>query len=62
MLGTYELSGDAVRFKPRFPLERGVEYRAVFDWQTRPAQSENRVRLVAKFVVPVSRTGPPAQS
>jgi hypothetical protein len=61
MLGAYELSGDAVRFKPRFPLERGVEYRAVFDWQTAPGASGNRVRLVAKFVVPVSRAGPAAR-
>jgi len=61
MLGAYELSGNAVRFKPRFPLERGIEYRAVFDWQTAPGTAGNRVRLVAKFVLPVSRSGPPAR-
>ena len=61
MLGAYELSANAVRFKPRFPLERGIEYRAVFDWQTAPGTAANRVRLVAKFVVPVSRAGPPAR-
>src|SRR6202034_1924470 len=30
MLGTYEATVDGMRFRPRFPLERGTEYRAVF--------------------------------
>jgi len=30
MLGDYEVSGDSVIFRPRFPLSSGVSYRAVF--------------------------------
>jgi hypothetical protein len=30
MLGDYEVAGDSVIFRPRFPLSSGVNYRAVF--------------------------------
>ncbi|HEV8147306.1 MAG TPA: Ig-like domain-containing protein [Bryobacteraceae bacterium] len=30
MLGDYEVAGDSVIFRPRFPLSSGVSYRAVF--------------------------------
>jgi len=30
MLGNYQIGKDSVRFEPRFPLEAGVHYRAVF--------------------------------
>jgi hypothetical protein len=30
MFGTYGLTGDALRFTPRFPLTRGITYRVVF--------------------------------
>ncbi len=53
MLGTYEVATDAVRFKPRFPLERGVEYRAVFHPPASVAQ-DHRLTLEARFVVPVA--------
>jgi len=53
MLGTYEVTTGAVRFKPRFPLERGVEYRAVFHPPASPGQ-DSRLRLEAKFVVPIA--------
>jgi hypothetical protein len=29
LLGTYSVTGDTLSFKPRFPLQRGVRYRAV---------------------------------
>ena len=29
--GSYSLSGDVIRFEPRFPLEPGIRYRALFD-------------------------------
>ncbi len=59
MLGTYETTREAVRFRPRFPLERGLEYRANFDWPTGP--SPNHVRLSATFLIPASPGGPPAR-
>ena len=31
MLGTCRVEGDVLRFQPRFPLERGLRYRATFD-------------------------------
>jgi hypothetical protein len=31
LLGTYRVDGPTLRFEPRFPLERGVRYRAEFD-------------------------------
>jgi hypothetical protein len=57
MLGTYEVTPNVVRFKPRFPLERGIEYRAVFNSPASSA-SENRLRLEAKFVIPVAGAHP----
>jgi hypothetical protein len=67
MLGSYALTGDGVRFRPRFPLERGIAYRAVFDWpissDARSSKSarEGELRLAETFVLPLSHTGPPAQ-
>jgi hypothetical protein len=67
MLGSYEPTGDGVRFRPRFPLERGMEYRAVFDWRggdgspSSAAAPGSHFRLAETFVVPVARGGPPAQ-
>jgi hypothetical protein len=66
MLGSYEPTSDGVRFRPRFPLERGIEYRAVFDWplgggpRKSAAESGRHFRLAESFVIPVSRAGPPA--
>jgi hypothetical protein len=53
MLGSYEVTTDAVRFKPRFPLERGVEYKAVFHPPAALAPA-NRLQIEAKFVVPTA--------
>ena len=66
MLGSYELTSDGVRFRPRFPLERGIEYRGVFDWPIgggrRGSATEvgRHLRLAETFVIPVSLAGPPA--
>jgi|HubBroStandDraft_6_1064221.scaffolds.fasta_scaffold25623_2 hypothetical protein len=69
MLGAYKVAGDAVRFSPRFPLERGVEYRALFNWQPSASNDSqigtrtraNRLRLVQTFVVPAEGSLPPAR-
>ncbi len=60
MLGAYEFAGGAVRFKPRFPLERGIAYRAVFDGRKVPGVSGNAVRLDETFMLSISPAGPPA--
>jgi len=52
MLGTYEVTTGAVRFKPRFPLERGVEYRAVFHPPASFSRA-SRLQLEAKGLIPV---------
>jgi hypothetical protein len=67
MLGTYETTADCVRFRPRFPLERGIEYRAVFAWpigggsQNSGSASGTPIRLVQTFAIPILRVGPPAR-
>ncbi len=58
MLGSYAVVGRIVRFKPRFPLERGVEYRAVFHWPAAPGATGNEIRLSQSFVVPAATAGP----
>jgi hypothetical protein len=66
MLGSYEPTSEGVRFRPRFPLERGIKYRAVFDWpvgggsQNSAAGSGRHFRIGETFAIPVSRPGPPA--
>lgn len=59
MLGEYRVEGGVVRFRPRFPLEPGVEYRAVF----RPGQlpgglKGDRSSIVADFRLPARRAEP----
>jgi hypothetical protein len=67
ILGTYEATGDGVRFRPRYPLQRGLQYRAVFDWppsgglRNSSAATSSRLHQAEILVVPLSRTGPPAR-
>ncbi len=67
MLGSYESTGDGVRFRPRFPLERGIAYQAVFAWpipNDSPHLSTARgheLRLAETFVLPVAHDGPGAR-
>jgi hypothetical protein len=66
MLGSYELTNDAVRFRPRFPLEPGLEYRAVFDWPAgrespRSDVREQPVHLAQTFTIPALPSGEPAR-
>jgi hypothetical protein len=58
MLGSYSVVGEVVRFKPRYSLERGVEYRAVFHWPDATGAPGNRIRLSQSFVVPAATAGP----
>ncbi|MGE3317594.1 MAG: hypothetical protein AB7O26_20985, partial [Planctomycetaceae bacterium] len=57
MLGSYEISSDAVRFKPRFPLERGLKYRAEFDSNHLANAPDRRVHVGQSFVIPDSTPG-----
>jgi hypothetical protein len=58
MLGRYQIAGGVVRFTPRFPLERGVEYRAVFNSKDAPDTRGRGIRIVQSFVIPVPAAGP----
>jgi hypothetical protein len=56
MLGSYELTTDGIRFRPRFPLERGLTYRVNFDFRIQvaqtfaiPAASGERARVLAVY-------------
>jgi hypothetical protein len=67
MLGTYEATGDGLRFRPRFPLERGTEYRAVFAWpmldgsHSALTPAKATLRIEKTFAIPAGPAGPPVR-
>jgi hypothetical protein len=53
LLGSYQLRGNVIAFTPRFPLVRGVKYRAVFNPFRLPNQSGLGMKpVVADFLLP----------
>jgi len=59
MLGSYSVEGDLIRFEPKFPLERGVTYRAVFHPARLPGGVDNRSPdIFSKFNLPVTQLKP----
>ncbi len=59
MLGNYSVQGNLVRFQPKFPLERGVVYRAVF----RPAKlpggaKKSPADIISQFQLAVAHDRP----
>ena len=56
MLGTHEVEGEVLRFKPQFPLTAGVAYRAEFD----PAKlsGSGATKLSADFKLAPPPSGP----
>jgi hypothetical protein len=53
MLGVYNVGPDAIRFAPRFPLEAGVGYRAVFQPDRLPdARGAKSPPVVSVFKLP----------
>jgi hypothetical protein len=55
LLGTYAVKDGVVRFQPRFPLEPGVRYRAVFGSADRPGERiETIVSLPRPPTVPTT--------
>jgi hypothetical protein len=59
MMGSYRVEDGLIRFQPRFPLERGVHYRAVFRPARLPGGANNRsADIISKFQVPVVQHQP----
>ncbi len=59
MLGTYRVEKDVLRFEPRFPLARGVHYRAVFDATRLPgAGASTEKPLETTLFIPKPKTTP----
>ena len=60
MLGAYQVTADSVRFDPRFPLEPGNRYQAVFRPRELllPDNAETRT-ISAGFYLPRAPSGPP---
>jgi hypothetical protein len=54
MLGSFEVDDAAVRFKPRFALERGLAYRVLFDSGNVPGLAAERVRVEKTFTIPAA--------
>ncbi|HEY8461417.1 MAG TPA: Ig-like domain-containing protein [Blastocatellia bacterium] len=58
MAGTYRVESDALRFEPQFPLEPGLEYRAVFRPDRMPGGSD--AQPVTSVFRPPPRSASPA--
>jgi hypothetical protein len=46
ILGSYRVEKDVLRFEPRFPLARGLSYRAVFDPSSLPGEKGKKAQEV----------------
>ncbi len=62
MLGEYRVEGDAIRFRPRFPLVAGLSYTAQFDLSlfasVTGSRNSERSLIRAAFTVPEPETTP----
>ena len=58
MLGSYEIHSDILRFVPRYPLEKGVRYRAVFKPEHLPSSDSSTKTVVAVFELPRTKLLP----
>jgi len=59
LLGTYTVEKDVLRFEPRFPLARGVRYRAVFDAGRLPGRDGSDGKPVeTALLIPKPKTPP----
>ncbi len=67
MLGSYEVTADGLRFRPRFPLERGTAYRASFAWSSPDGNGRTRtpkqraLHVTQTFMIPAAAAGAPAR-
>jgi hypothetical protein len=59
LLGTYKVAKGVLRFEPRFPLARGVRYRAVFDATRLPGRDgANDKPVETALLIPKPKTPP----
>jgi Bacterial Ig-like domain len=59
MVGSYTVEAEVIRFTPKFPLERDVNYRAVFRPSRLPGSTPTGAAdLVSKFKLPLTRHKP----
>jgi hypothetical protein len=59
LLGNYSMKGQTLTFQPRFPLQRGVTYRAVVHADKIPASEGEEYAAVEKtFLLPKPETAP----
>jgi hypothetical protein len=59
MLGSYRIEDGSIRFQPKFPLERGIAYRAVFRPARLPGGANIRsAEVVSKFHLPTAQHKP----
>jgi hypothetical protein len=55
LFGTYRLEGNDLLFRPRFPMEPGVSYRATLTLPSLPAPITAELTLPARVVSPTTR-------
>ena len=60
ILGNYFVENKALRFVPRFPAERGLRYRAVFNPSKMPGHAASEKPVVAHITLPKAR--PPSDA
>lgn len=60
MLGEYSVTGRAVRFTPRYPLEPGLKYRAVFHAGGLPGKSGDGKLVLSTVLAAPARAAAPA--
>jgi hypothetical protein len=59
VLGSCQIEEDTLIFAPRFPLERGIRYRAVFNPSRLPGATKTDEKpIIAEFIIPRPKTTP----
>jgi hypothetical protein len=58
LLGTYRLDKETIVFEPRFPLARGIRYRAVFDPSRLPSAPKGAKAIEATLLLEKPKTPP----
>jgi len=58
MLGSYRIDEGLIRFQPQYPLERGVNYRAVFRPAKLPGADNKSADIISNFKLPLTEGRP----
>ncbi|GAB4143891.1 MAG: hypothetical protein Tsb009_15290 [Planctomycetaceae bacterium] len=61
MLGEYQIRKNRIIFTPRFPLEPGVNYRAVFSPKFLPQKTKPQEPIIYRFSIRAKNSTPAAQ-